>query len=227
MEDLQELTVILTNHSRPHNISRIVETLRLQSAQPIIQMVDNGPIQHPIGSLLDRMAIFPFGSGSYGRVLLSVFADTEWVALMSDEAEPIDKDYLKDALALAKQRPDSLTGCSGFGFSIEAPHCDFIPKFGDVSILCGQFMIFRKNVLERVRHYWEQAHKIREFMIRCDDIYLSLEIGHGKPIHWADEGLFKRLKALPRGRQAVSSERDHDRVRKEICSAYAQALKNG
>lgn len=220
-----ELTVILTNHIRPHNISRIVENLRGQSVQPIVQMVDNAPLQHPMGALLDRVAIFPFGSGSYGRVLLSVFADTEWVSLMSDDVVPGDKDYLKDALALAKHRRNSLTGCSGRSFSMTAPHLQGTSTFGDVPVLMGNFMIFRKKLLERVKVYWEPAHRKRDFWIRCDDIVLSLEIGRGKPIHWADESLSRRLKPLPRGGFEHSLERNHNQIREEIATAYAEFFK--
>lgn len=220
-----EITVILTNYTRPHNISRIVENLRGQSAQPLIYMVDNAPLQHPIGPLLDRMAIFPFMSGSYGRVVLSVFADTEWVALMSDEVMPGDKDYLKDALALAKHRRDSLTGCSGRSFSMEAPHLQEKKTFGDVPVLCGHFMIFRKKILENVKFYWEPAHQKRDFWIRCDDIVLSLETGKGRPIHWADEGLFGRLKSLPVGGFEPSRERNHNQIREEIGAAYAKLFR--
>lgn len=217
-----ELTVILTNHIRPHNISRIVENLRGQSIQPIIQMVDNAPLQHPISSLLDRVAIFPFGSGSYGRVMLSVFADTEWIAFMSDEVIPGDKDFLNNALALAKHRRDSLTGCSGRSFRMETPHLNDTPIFGDVPVLSGHFIIFRKKVLEKVRFYWEPAHQKKDFWIRCDDIVLSLEVGRGKPIHWADERLFRRLTSLPKGGFEHTSERNHARIREEISAAYAE-----
>lgn len=219
------VTVILTNYARAHNIVKIVDALREQTLLPILQMVDNSPLPHPIAPLLDRVALFPFGSGSYGRMLLSFYADTEWIALLADDVIPADKDFLKDALDIAKKRPEVITGCAGRSFSLTPPHYGGQQQ-GEVPIVAGHFVIFRKKLLEKVRHYWEPVHKTRELWMRCDDIYLSLEIGKGKPIHWADAGLFNRLKSLPVGGTALSKEEGHSKARETIAAAFANLFSN-
>lgn len=220
------ITVILTNWRRPRNIPKIMAAMEAQTVQPVIQLVDNAPLRHPLEAMMDRVAVFPFGSSSYGMLLLAFFAETEWIARISDDIIPNDNKFLEDALEIAKKRPDAITGLRGRKFNREAPHYGRIAQYGNVEIVAGHFVIFRKKILEKVRLYLEPIHKKPEFRLRCDDIYLSLEVGKGKPVHWADEGLFQRMGDLPHGGAGMVMEGgDHVGTREAICAAYADVLK--
>lgn len=223
-QPLPIVTVIITNWRRPRNIPVIVEGLEEQTIRPVIQLVDNAPQRHPMGAMMDRIAIFPFGSSSYGRVILSFFADTEWICLLSDDLVPGDKKFLEDAINIAKGYPEAITGARGRLFDSQGNHR---PAYGKVQIIGGHFMLFRKKLLEKVRLYFDGAHGDPEVRHRCDDIYLSMEIGRGKPVHWADIGLYKRLKDLPHGGAGMGKEglpHAHLKIRKEILLAYAKEM---
>jgi len=59
---------------------------------------------------------------------------------------------------------------------------------------------------------------------RCDDIWVSLEIGRGQPVHWASKDLHDRLVELPEGgaEMALSLQEGHEEQRNAACKWWLE-----
>ena len=106
----------------------------------------------------------------------------------------------------------------GRRFSFTRPHYA-ADAWGSVGIVKGRFMVMRRELLGSVRL---PVYPPRLPVGLNDDIYVSLEIGKGWAVHWADEGLRDGLMDLPEGLHALSHRRGHMEEREAFCRWYAR-----
>lgn len=216
---MQAVTAILLNYQRPTNIERIVERLEAQSECPEIIVINNGPFLPDVGRA--RTVDIPWNARCFVRHLFALYATTEWVAVLDDDLIPSDAGFLEAALRVAAARPEAITGAFGCYLGDAPPYYAFTqPASGAVEIIKGRFMLYRRALLGRVR----LGRMPMQFGQRGDDIFLSLEIGRGQAVHWADEGLRKRLAELPPGGVGLEHDPKHYAYREAFCHYYVERL---
>jgi len=208
---MAEITAILVSYRRPENMGRLVDALRAQTVVPELILVNNWDMQTwGIG----RAVFVPWNAGPMMRYLLAPYVETPWVMTIDDDVMPGDAEFVADALALAKRRPGTITSAAGRGLHREPPYYRGEP-WGNAEIVLAKLTVFHRDLLRRVGlpPMWEPA------MFRSDDIWFSLEVGRGQPVHWADEGLSSRLIALPEGGPdvALSLQPEHLAGRNAAC----------
>lgn len=207
---MNDITVVLISYRRPGNMHQLVDALRQQTVGPELMLVNNWDMA---AYEVEQAAFIPWNAGSMARHLFAVYVETEWIMTIDDDLRPGDAEFVEDALALAQERPDSITCPFGRGLEESPPYYRARDRFGHVPIALGRMMIYRRDLLDNVslppmRFPWP---------FRCDDIWVSLEIGKGQPVHWADKELSKRLVNMPEGETALSRQRGHGVAREEAC----------
>ena len=206
------VTAILLNYNRPENIATIVEALESQSEKVNVTVINNA--KDPFAS---QSVHVPWNAGCYIRIPFALYADTDWVLFLDDDLKPTDGDFIRDAVATASQRPDAVTGAYGRHLSRVFPYyeCD---QSGPVEIVKGRLMLFRKDILSKVRLFSYPSWLPTGF---GEDIHLCLEAGHGEPVHFADEFLRGRLADLPTWREGISRDtKTHLEHRNDVCRWY-------
>jgi hypothetical protein len=120
---------------------------------------------------------------------------------MDDDLLPKDDDFLKDAFEVHQRHPDVLTGAFGRNLSIgDKPYSTALDAWGFVPIIKGRFVMLSKDLLAKVSlGLIAQNPMYRSEAIFNDDLYLSLSVGRGKSVHFADKGLMDRLEDIPDG----------------------------
>jgi GT2 family glycosyltransferase len=209
---MSEITAVLVTHRRPDNIQQIVDALKQQTVEPDLILINNWDMA---AYQVERAAFVPWNAGPVMRHVFATYAETEWVMALDDDLRPADAEFVEDALRLAKKRPGVITCAFGRHLGQSEPYYRPRNEFGRVAIALGRMMIFRRELLDNVglppmRFPWA---------FRSDDIWLSLEVGRGKPVHWADMGLSKRLVDMPEGgpEVALSLQKEHSAGREEAC----------
>ena len=204
-----EITAILTSYARESNMPRIVHTIRQQTANPRVMLINNsGPSDFGV----DDATLIRWNAGPVARWLFAPLVETEWVYMQDDDLVPKDKQFLEDMLEIAKQHPGGITGIVGRAFGIIPPYYRTRPDIlnGSAAIVKNQCVMFRKNLL---RHCAMPASKLDE------DIHFSLEIGLGESVHWIDGGLRDRIERLP-DQGAVSRSPGHWERREAACREW-------
>jgi hypothetical protein len=215
---MNAITAILVNYKRPSNMEHILDALRVQTVQPAIMVINNGPMVPSTGGA--RLVDIPWNARPFVRHLFALYADTEWIMVMDDDLMPNCNTFLADALAVAAKRPDAIIGAYGCYLGKKAPYYSASIRDGEVSIIKGRFMLYRRALLEDVRF----GRMPMQFGQRGDDIFISLEIGRGQPIHWADDGLRKQLTELPPGEVGLEHSPKHYAYREAFCEYYVKNL---
>ena len=204
------VTAILLNYARPDNLRLLIEELRGQTEPPEIWVIDNAG-RGEFGA--DRTVHIPWNAGVSIRVLMAVYVATPWVMFLDDDLAPCDEQFIEDALGVATERPNVITGAYGRRLAGEWPQYRE-DAWGAVEIIKGRFMLFRRAILDNVRLPAVPPDLDVRF---CEDIHLSLEAGRGEPVHWADRGLLGRLRDLPGWDGGLSSRAGHDHERNRFC----------
>jgi hypothetical protein len=209
---MSDITVILLSYRRPDNMRQLVDTLQQQTVEPELMLINNWDMA---AYQIERVAFIPWNAGNMIRHLFATYVETEWVMTIDDDLRPADAEFVGDALKLAKRRPDVITCAYGRHLDQSEPYYRPRNEFGRVAIALGRMMIYRRNLLDNVG--LPPMHLPWPF--RCDDIWLSLEIGKGKPVHWAEVALSKRLIDMPEGgpEVALSLQAGHGQRREEAC----------
>lgn len=219
-----EITAILLNYKRPELMAKLVHTLREQTEPVKIIFVDNGAEPNPEKLPYDRYVRIPWNGLTYIRMFLAFYVDTEWVMYFDDDRRPKDKDFVKDALAIAKQHRGGITGAIGRKWSRTPPyyHSD---AYGPCEIIKGFFMLFERSILSRVP-ISPPMKEDPKWIARLDDIHLSLMSGRGKPIHWADRGLAQRLLDFDEIKYGLTADPEHNHLRDVIAGDYVKFLED-
>jgi GT2 family glycosyltransferase len=212
-----DVTAVLVNYRRQANMPRLVAALKAQSIPVDVIVVNNGAAAFKTVAMEVE---YTWNAGPFARFLAAVYADTPWVAFFDDDICPADGDFLRDALRIADSRPEAVTGAYGRRLEWKPPHYRE-DATGEVELVKGRFMLFRRDVLERVRltRAWFEPYRLH-----CDDLYLCMEIGRGQPVHWADAGLAARLEDLPAGDVGLEKQPDHYKLREEFCARYLKEV---
>lgn len=220
---MNRVTAVLLNYRRPVNMVSLVRSLQAQSEPVSILLVDNGEESWEWD--VDRVVYVPWNAGCYARTIFALYAETEWVMVLDDDLMPGDSWFVRDALNVASQHP-LITGAYGCELSKTPPHYMGRPNIdstGLSSMVKGRFMVYRRRMLDCVRLAGLMSQA--EHRIRCDDIYLNLESGQGKAVHWVDIGLRKRIKELPPGKVGSEHTSGHYTTREAFCAAYFKGMK--
>lgn len=214
---MSDITAILLNYKRPANLPRLVASLKAQSVPVEIIVIDNSGqgvhhTEYEIG--------LTWNAGPYVRYLVAALTRTPWVCFFDDDLCPGDPDFVRDALDIASCH-SGIIGTFARRLSRTPPHYQEPDIVGEAELIKGRFMLFHRNLLE-------QVHLTRPWLARyamhCDDLYISLEIGQGQPIHWADKGLKARLEELPAGNVGLETHSDHFLLREAFCAHYIREI---
>lgn len=214
---MSDVTAVLLNYRRPENLYLLIDSLRWQTNVPEIILVNNSPeYHHPLG--VERAVQIPWNAGCFARIYFALYAGTEWVMFIDDDLRPKDAQFVEDALAAARQHPNVITGAFGRKLSPTPPHYHGRQDVteGLVAIVKGRFMFFRRELLGRLCLSRFPLH----YLPRCDDIYLSFEIGACCPVHRLEPGLAERLQELPAGDVGLRNLSDHFTQREQFCHEY-------
>ena len=204
---MANVTAVLVTYKRPDNLTRILTRHKAQAERPELMLINNAGFR-TYG--VDRFVGIPWNAGPMARVVMSQWAETEWVLWLDDDLVPTDDDFVGDLLSVARHRPDSITGV--FGVALGPPphyytHAAQVP--GHVHICKGRCLMFRKDILRHVRL---GAHRAPVDMRVHDDIWLSLSTGYLERTHWAAPAFHKRLAEMderPARHRASTSRIDH------------------
>jgi len=220
---MSELTVLFTTFRRHEYADRCLDMLARQTADLTLTVIDNeGLGWFRSNPHIDRLVEIPWDAGPFMVFPFALYAPSEWVMLIQDDVLIKDTEFAQDALRIAKERPASITGAFGRKVSFEPPH--YVEDgTGNVGIIKSQFAIFRKALLYEVKFPELLADPGVNVPWIQEDIWFSLAIGKGKPVHWADRGLRKRLERLEVER-AYSREPGHWDRREEACRRYMWEL---
>jgi len=214
---MSDVTAILLNYKRPANLPRLIASLKAQSVPVEIVVIDNGMKSNPY---TEYGVGLTWNAGPYVRYLVAALAKTPWVAFFDDDLCPGDPDFIGDALDIATCH-EGITGTFARRLSLTPPHYREPDVIGEAELIKGRFMLFRRDLLERM-------HLTRPWFTRyamhCDDLYISLEIGRGQPVHWADKGLKARLEELPAGDVGLEKQPDHFLLREAFCAHYIREV---
>lgn len=224
---MPDVTVILLNYKRPDNTPVIVDALRCQTEPPEIWVIDNAynNTQKSIRFVeVDRYMWLPWNGGCFARLLLAAYVQTPYVCFLSDDLCPTDDEFMADLLETTCEmfsRGAMLVGTDGHGLNTELPYYEKYDNQDDwVPLLKGTCICFLRALLDGVHLSRPMLRREPEYMKRCDDLYLSLEVGAGKPIHWADASLRARLRELPGAEVGLCKDPAHYRIRDNFCRDY-------
>lgn len=217
-----DVTAVLLNYQRPDSMGALIESLRGQSLRPKVILVDNAAAPYPGRAGVDRYVHVPWNGGCFMRLFMAHYADTEYVMFIDDDQLPKDQDFVKDALRIAAEHPGSITGVHGRTVERSAPHYR-ANAWGEVAIVKGFCMAFRPELLAGVP-VTPPFRDRKEVIERCDDIHFSLMSGRGKPVHWADKGLYDRLADRTLQGVGYSFHPEHNLIREHITRRYLDHL---
>lgn len=212
-----EVTAILINYKRPYNMAEIIAMLRAQTVRPELLLINNSGYA-TFG--VERTVHVPWDAGPFLIIPFALYARTEWVMVVQDDLRPGDVEFVADALELAKMRPNAITGAFGRRLFLEPPHYAQ-DAWGAVEIVKSRFWVFRKAILSGVRFPTLTPPRGKNDPWIHEDIWLSLAVGRGQPVHLASLGLRDRLVELSEASEGQSiaevaySHRPHHMAERE------------
>jgi hypothetical protein len=215
-----DVTAILLNYKRRPNIDVLVERLRSQTIAPDILLVNNSNKRLRVAGA--DVVEMPRNQGSLSRFIVAPFVLSEWLLFMDDDLAPATHTFVEDALRVGAQH-EGIVGVFGARLRKSPPHYDYTapPGCGAVEIVKGRFMLFRRKLLDTVPlgllPTMSAAHGGRG----CD-IFMSLAIGKGKPVHWLDKGLV--LEELPAMGVGLEEAPDHYTMRESFTAKCVKRL---
>jgi len=190
---MTEVTALLINYKRPYNMAKIIAMLRAQTHRPELLLINNAGYE-TFG--VERTVHVPWDAGPFLVIPFALYARTEWVMVVQDDLMPGDVEFVADALALARKRPDAITGAYGRRLGKTRP---FYAQdaIGSVEIVKSRFWVFRKAILSWVGFpELTPPTEVNGLWIH-EDIWFSLAVGEGLPGHWVSQALRTRLVELP------------------------------
>jgi hypothetical protein len=194
------VTAFIPNWRRPGNIGRIVAALRQQTVQPRIVLVDNS------GEAGDEMADdvwrAPFNAGPFYKFLVAKHYDG-WLYFNDDDVLPTDDSYIEKLMNIAKDGW-RIVGPRARTVIPEPPYYDGLPDTkGPTNNV---------KMLSAVMHReWLNGVHIPpvDWLLRNDDIWVSLEVSRGEPVLYGAAELSRYLWDLPQRDFALSGQRGH------------------
>lgn len=215
-------TLVLLHYRRPENMKRVLAAVREQTEKLDLIVCDNSPRQ-PRWPRRARVIRAPWNAGTFARIWAAFYADTEYVIFMDDDLLPSDRRVFEDAVDLACERPQYLTGIFGAEVRSTPPYY-YADAHGNVQVVKGRFTVFNRACLERVRVGAFPMRWTPHYRNRVDDLFLSLELGEFGRFHWADPALSRRFRFLDEGPHALAAHPDHVRIRDEFVRDYLASM---
>ncbi len=211
------ITAVLMSWKRKPNMPLIIEALRSQTVPVEIWLINNNG-QEDFGA--DRTTFHNPSPGEWARYPIAGRVETEYCMFQDDDYALGDDQFLHDALAIHDEMcPDNLLGVAGRGIQETYPHYrpDIVDRDGYASILKGHFQLFKTEIVRRAR---------MPILPDASDIYWSLDIGNGWPVHYVSQELSRRLDTLPRYDVGYELRPDHMSSRNEVCGAWIKERNN-
>lgn len=217
------VSVILLNYARPHNMDRVIGSIKMQTIETEIIMVDNSNDRYMYG-LADKLITPSKNLGCFIRLLMAHYASHQYILLMDDDLVITDKNLLKDTIELYQHQcsisQGGIMGAYGrmVDFTSDKPYSgqkDII--MGKANAIKGRFMFFHKSILDRVP-IGSGSHPYDPFN---EDLYFSFMAGQGKPVHYVSEYISTRLQDLDSA-GALCSEVNHMDKRDAMCRWFAE-----
>lgn len=206
------ITAVLMSWKRKQNMPLIIEALRSQTVTVDIWLINNNGTED-FG--VKKTTFFSPSPGEWARYVIAGRVETEYTMFQDDDFLLGDPHFLKDALELhALHCPDNLLGVAGRGLQQAPPHYwpDIVNRDGYASILKGHFQLFKSAIVRRARIPRRPV----------SDIFWSLEIGRGEPVHYVSKDLSSRLVTLPRYGVGYEFRPGHMAEREADCADWLE-----
>jgi glycosyltransferase involved in cell wall biosynthesis len=208
-EKLMGITVVLLNYSRPHNMHKLITSIRKQTVPTEIIFVNNSSYVSTDAELVISNS---HNLGCYVRILAAHYASNQTVVFIDDDLAINDRKMFESLASL--EAP--ITGAWGrnVDFTSEKPYSSQpdVQK-GLCNVIKGRFMCFRKTILNQVP-IGDGSQPDGMF---TDDIYLSLMAGMGKPVHSVSEYIRGCLDELEKVDTGLCSRPTHYDNRDALC----------
>ena len=206
-------TAILLNYKREPNIRRIISTLKTQTAELHIVLVNNGEpyIPHSAEDTPDELFVMGHNLGPFARFLVA-YAYEGWLYFQDDDVLPRDDRYVEDLLTVAAEYPRVITGTFAREIHHRPPHYmhNDNPVLGETSFIKAICMTMHRKALGKVRIPLVNVG-------RSDDLHVSLEIGRGEKVHHVDNRFSARLEQLDQMGTGLCHEPQHYTERDAYC----------
>ncbi len=207
------ITAILLSWKRKPNMPLIIEALRSQTVPVDIWLINNDSFEDFDA---DRLIAMPWNAGEWARYVVAGRVETDYTMFQDDDFMLGDKFFLEDALGIHCIRcPDNMLGVAGRGLQQTSPYYspDFVDKDGYTNILKGHFQLFKSEIVRRARIPRHPS---------ASDIYWSLDVGGGEPVHYVSKELSRRLDTLDRYGIGYEFRAEHMAEREQVCAAWLQ-----
>ena len=207
------VTCIMLNYQRQKNVHRIIRTLKKQTVNLKIVLVNNGSSYTPedADDTPDEVWNMPYNIGPFAR-WFAAYAQEGWLYIQDDDVIPRDDNVVEDLITLAMERPRAITGmwCRNVHFSDPYYRHNDQPKDGSTNYVKAIAMAIHRKTMGMLRF---PANDIG----RSDDIHASLEIGRGEKVHHVSFALRKRMKHLPQLGVGLCHQSGHYLERDQFC----------
>lgn len=205
------VTAVLLSWKRKNNLPIIIDALRRQTLRPEIWVINNNGFED---FEADKLISIPWNAGEWARYVMAGRVETEYCMFQDDDFVLGDKYYLEDALeAHKKYCPDHVLGVAGRGLQKVSPFYwpDMINQDAYVPILKGHFQLFKSEIVRRVRIPRHPS---------ASDIYWSLDLSNGEPVHYISKHLSNRLDTLERWAVGYEFRAGHYIERNQVCEDW-------
>lgn len=209
------VTAVLLNWKRPRNMPLIVESLRQQSVPVDVVLINSeGGSEETFG--VEKVVRVPWNAGPVIRVVFASLVQSEWVLLQDDDLMIGNPVGVEQALQVAEAHPGGIVGIFGRGLQRDYPHYWPEVYHGEAAVVKTRFLVLRRELMERVRMPGNGA-------MFADDLWLSLEVGRGEPVHWVDSYIRQFVVELPKGDVGLELRPEHYENRHQFCKEYMEA----
>lgn len=200
---MSDVTAIVVNWQRPDNVRRILAALYGQNEPLDILFIDHSPGGYPYDLACPWVRI-PWDTGPFVFNLFAFYAETPWVMILNDDLMPEDADLVGDMRRIAELRYDGIVATHGKRLGGPPRYYSDMPDVDGWAHTVKRCCMFHRSMLEqmRMRFVGEGGPPLH------DDLFLSLEIGRGRAVHWVDRGLRERTVELP-APHAISGRAEH------------------
>lgn len=210
------ISVILLNYQRPHNMARIIASIKAQTVPTEITLFNNRPDCQWGEHKPDRVITSDTNLGCYARLLMAHYAKYDYIVTMDDDVAISDPQLFE--YLLAHHQPGSILGAHGrnVNFANDNPYSSQPDVTnGACNVIKGVFMFYPKALLNQVP-IGDHTDNLD------DDIHISLSTGGGKAIHQVDLGVRIHLIELETQPSGVSAQPGHYERRDEFCREWAR-----
>jgi hypothetical protein len=197
----EQVTAFIPNWRRPGNIGRIVAALRQQTVQPRIVLVDNS--SEAGGEMADDVWRAPFNVGPFYKFLVAKHYDG-WLYFNDDDVVPTEDEYIERLIAVAQGGGWRIVGPRARTVSPEPPYYAGLPDTaGPTNNVKMGSAVMHRGWLGQVRV------PPADWLLRNDDIWVSLEVSQGEPVLYGAAELVHCLRDLPQRDCALSRQKEH------------------